>query len=362
MDADKALVNSAQQAADIITETLEKGDLKGLGKKIREMLTTKTERERYAFDAPSKSIPSILALLGLVFITAFSLSALIVVEAFRLSESELPVERLILIGSIGMIILNLIIITTSIRRVRFIRRYDCYLSILRFRKMEFVKTLAELGDVRIEVVKRDLNRAVKEKLIPQGHFGKNDTVFISSDRLFEEYLQHKAIYDRTFRRIEEERRAMNERTKETEEILAQGRDYIDQIHESKMIIANKDISMKLGRMERIVTAIFHEVDLHPSHARSLGLFMEYYLPTTEKLLEAYIDLDEKEEKGKRIKKSQKEIEHALDTINDAYENILDGFFEEQELAISSEVSAMETIMKQEGISNDSAEHRIGQNR
>ena len=72
------------------------------------------------------------------------------------------------------------------------------------------------------------------------------------------------------------------------------------------------------------------------------------MPTTEKLLEAYIDLDEKEIKGKSLQKAQKEIELSLDTINDSFEKLLDKFYQEKELDIASDITAMEVIIKQEG--------------
>ena len=64
-------------------------------------------------------------------------------------------------------------------------------------------------------------------------------------------------------------------------------------------------------MESVVSMIFHEVDVNPNNADKLGMFMNYYLPTTEKLLEAYIDIidiDEKKVKGKSLEKTKKDIE------------------------------------------------------
>ena len=89
--------------------------------------------------------------------------------------------------------------------------------------------------------------------------------------------------------------------------------------------------------------------MNPAQANKLGVFMSYYLPTTEKLLEAYIDLDEKKVKGKSSQKTQKDIANALDSINNAFEGLLERFFQEQERDITSEIFAMEAIMKQEGL-------------
>lgn len=95
--------------------------------------------------------------------------------------------------------------------------------------------------------------------------------------------------------------------------------------------------------------IFHEVDVNPNNADKLGMFMNYYLPTTEKLLEAYIDIDEKKVKGKSLEKTKKDIEGAIDKIIDSFEGLLDKFYQEKELDIATDISAMEVLMKQDGL-------------
>ena len=102
-------------------------------------------------------------------------------------------------------------------------------------------------------------------------------------------------------------------------------------------------------MESVVSMIFHEVDVNPNNADKLGRFMNYYLPTTEKLLEAYIDIDEKKVKGKSLEKTKKDIEGAIDKIIDSFEGLLDKFYQEKELDISTDISAMEVLMKQDGL-------------
>ena len=77
--------------------------------------------------------------------------------------------------------------------------------------------------------------------------------------------------------------------------------------------------------------------------------MNYYLPTTEKLLEAYIDIDEKKVKGKSLEKTKKDIEGAIDKIIDSFEGLLDKFYQEKELDIATDISAMEVLMKQDGL-------------
>ena len=66
--------------------------------------------------------------------------------------------------------------------------------------------------------------------------------------------------------------------------------------------------------------------------------MDYYLPTTMKLLNAYEELDKQDMQGENIKTAKSEIENTLDTINVAFENLLDSFYKETAWDVSSDIS------------------------
>lgn len=142
---------------------------------------------------------------------------------------------------------------------------------------------------------------------------------------------------------------MEERSENIQSILNQGNIYIQAIRDSNAIIKDKEISQKLDKMEQIVTTIFHEVDINPGQEGKLGKFLSYYLPTMDKLLKAYIELGEKNVIGSNARKMRKEIEETLDTLNHAFEGILDKFYQEQELDIMSDIAAMKMMLKQDGL-------------
>ena len=105
-------------------------------------------------------------------------------------------------------------------------------------------------------------------------------------------------------------------------------------------------------MERIVTRIFAEVRKDPSLAGNLNMFMDYYLPTTIKLVEAYESMDQQDIPGENIRSAKAEISDSLDTINDAFEKLLDSFFADTAMDVSTDISVMKTMMKQEGLADD----------
>ena len=80
--------------------------------------------------------------------------------------------------------------------------------------------------------------------------------------------------------------------------------------------------------------------------------MNYYLPVTIKLLDAYEDMDRQPVQGENIRSSKKEIEDTLDTLNSAFEKLLDSVFKDVAWDVSSDISVLNTVLAQEGLKED----------
>ena len=98
-----------------------------------------------------------------------------------------------------------------------------------------------------------------------------------------------------------------------------------------------------------MTRIFEQVADKPENAPDLRKMMSYYLPITRKLVDAYRDLDAQKLEGQNISRTKKEIRDSLDTINTAFETLLDSFFQETAWDISSDISVLRTMMAQDGL-------------
>ena len=99
------------------------------------------------------------------------------------------------------------------------------------------------------------------------------------------------------------------------------------------------------------THLFNCVKENPDFASDLRKFMDYYLPTTWKLIDAYRTLDQQPVEGENISSSKKEISDTLDTINAAFENLLDRFFQSTAWDISTDISVLQTMLAQEGLTD-----------
>ena len=102
----------------------------------------------------------------------------------------------------------------------------------------------------------------------------------------------------------------------------------------------------------LVDRIFDRVEQNPETVDDIHRLMDYYLPTTIKLLEAYEDLDAQPVQGENIISSKKEIEKTLDTLNTAFEKLLDDLFQDTAWDVSSDISVLNMMLAQEGLTED----------
>jgi methylphosphotriester-DNA--protein-cysteine methyltransferase len=77
--------------------------------------------------------------------------------------------------------------------------------------------------------------------------------------------------------------------------------------------------------------------------------LNYYLPTTDKLLKNYISIIEKGIESRSLSATLHELSESLDTINTAFEKILEMLYVEQETDILSDIETLETMMRNEGL-------------
>ena len=95
--------------------------------------------------------------------------------------------------------------------------------------------------------------------------------------------------------------------------------------------------------------IFERAREHPEIVPDLKKMMDYYLPMTVKLLETYEDMNSQPVQGETIRNSTKEIENTLDTLNSAFARLLDSAFQDAAWDVSSDISVLNTLLAQEGL-------------
>ncbi len=237
------------------------------------------------------------------------------------------------------------------------KRYKQYVQKLTGKDYCTVDELADAVGKKQKFVLKDLQKMIDDRLFREGRFDEKLTTFLGTDAVYEQYLlAQESMKQReereAQRKAEEEKIYSNPRmTEESRRLLKEGRSYIRHIRECNDAIPGEEISAKLYRLEEIMTRIFNQVEKQPELAEDLRKFMNYYLPTTAKLVEAYKELDAQPVEGDNISRTKREIEETLDTINEAFEKLLDSFFEEKAWDISSDINVMKSMLKQDGMTD-----------
>lgn len=140
----------------------------------------------------------------------------------------------------------------------------------------------------------------------------------------------------------------SELSPEVKEVLEKGRNYLDRLRKSNDAIPGEEISAKILKWKNRGSD-FQRAKAHPEIIPDLKRMMDYYLPMTVKLLEAYEDMDSQPVQGETIRSSKKEIEDTLDTLNDAFAKLLDSVFQDTAWDVSSDISVLHTLLAQEGL-------------
>ncbi len=209
-------------------------------------------------------------------------------------------------------------------------------------------------------IRKDLKRMMQKGMFLQAHLDKGEDCFIASDEVYEQYCITQKQYEETklSETVQSQAQTSEETTQRNEKVLAvldEGRDYIRMIRLCNDEIPGESMSEKLDKLELLVTRIFAQVEKEPEQAPELQKMLSYYLPTTQKLLETYRDLDKQTVEVKNISETKKEIEATIDTINAAFEKFLDELFRDKAWDIQSDISVLNTMLKQDGYLKDDFE-------
>lgn len=126
-------------------------------------------------------------------------------------------------------------------------------------------------------------------------------------------------------------------------------------------IADEKISADIKRLEAVSASIFAQVKAAPEKLPQIRKFMDYYLPTTLKLLNAYDRMSAAGVDGENITATKTKVEGMMTTIVTAFEKQLDGLFGADAMDISTDISVLETMMAREGLTGEKMEAETTKN-
>ncbi len=117
---------------------------------------------------------------------------------------------------------------------------------------------------------------------------------------------------------------------------------------------NPSLAAKLTEIRDVMAQIFEYVAKNPDKLPRIRRFLNHYLPTLEKLASTYIELSSQRVKGENITKTLSGIESILDTVKPAFERLLNDLYEDSAIDVSADITVLETMLENEGLSSASA--------
>ena len=148
---------------------------------------------------------------------------------------------------------------------------------------------------------------------------------------------------------------------ELDKVIRDGQLAISEMRRLDANIADEKISADIRRLEAVSNSIFQQVKADPDKLPQIRKFMDYYLPTTLKLLNAYDRMDAAGVSGQNIDSTKQRVEDMMTTIAAAFEKQLDSLFGSDALDISTDISVLESMLRQEGLAGEKLEAETTKN-
>ena len=139
---------------------------------------------------------------------------------------------------------------------------------------------------------------------------------------------------------------------EIDKLIAERERALGEMRRLNDTIEDEVISARIDHLEDVTAKIIDTVVAKPSKLPQLRRFLNYYLPTTLKLLNAYDRMDAAGVSGSNIDGTKAKIEDIMGTICTAFDKQLDALYGEEALDISTDIAVLENLLAQEGLGDN----------
>ena len=218
---------------------------------------------------------------------------------------------------------------------------------------------AQTGNTE-KFVRKDIKKMLRVGMFPEGHLDQQEKCLMLSNEVFRQYTETAQAYkmrdqmeaDRMNRpRTPEEEQADLKLRQEAEmnALMAEGMVYVQKLRTLNDAIPGEEISSQLTQLESLLKQIFDRVKEHPEQMHRMQKLMEYYLPTTVKLVEAYVQFEKVENPGQDIRDAKSEIHKTLGIINEAFSELLNNLFQDEAFDATTDAQVLQAMLSREGL-------------
>ncbi len=271
---------------------------------------------------------------GSILAGIFGLGTLACMTPVFLGEFEYPILIPILAclmfaaGGVSMLF-------SGIGKNRRSERYLNYLAYIGANREVALAPMAASFGVPVGKLCKDLRRMLAKGILPTGYLD------LAEGKLFLTEMGYHA----QVRQEEPAEETPQQAAAREDDILREIRQVNDEIPDEVM-------SAKIDRIEEITGKILAYQKSHPNKEGQLRTFLNYYLPTTLKILRAYAQLDAQGIEGQNISAAKKRIEDMMDQVVSGFEKQLDKLFQDDAMDITSDVEVLENMLKKDGLSDE----------
>lgn len=216
------------------------------------------------------------------------------------------------------------------------RRFATYLRTAGQKPAVPLDYLARAANVSRRRVEKDVNL-----MLEKGLWGDEAYIDLGSGMLFRSQAAATAYFDKARQMQQPEEPAVQPQAAEGYAGV------LRQIRELNDRIADEAFSAKIDRIEQVSGRIFKAIEDDPAKKGASGTFLNYYLPTTLKLLENYADFEETGVSGENLSQAKSRIEATMDSIVVGFEHQLDELYRTDAMDIDSDIRVMETMLRRD---------------
>lgn len=224
-----------------------------------------------------------------------------------------------------------------------------------------IENLANSTGKKSKQVVREIKKLFKLGYFPEGHLDNENKHLMLTDKVYGQYIDSQKSFNEGKREadvnsdnISQEvgERLSSEEQNELQQMIEEGNGYIEQLRVLNAKIPGEVITDKLTRLEGLLIEIFAAVRVHPDQMSRMHELMDYYLPTMIKLVRAYEEYDKVSVPGDDIIEAKKDIENTLDTINIAFQKLLNNLFKDSVWDVTTDAQVLKTVLAQKGLAHD----------
>lgn len=254
-------------------------------------------------------------------------------------------------------------IYTGVKQDKRLKRARKYLQLTGNNHYINIEDIALQTNQKPKAVLKDIKRMLNRGFFPEGHLDMQETCLMLDNKIYSEYLTLEKQ-----RKIQEREKKAREKGKQRNPVaepvdiseqednqgelgtmIQEGQACIRNLRDMNDNIAGEEISAKLFRLENLLKEIFERLREHPEQQPQLKKFMNYYLPTTLKLVKSYEEFDSLSVQGEDILEAKAEIEKTLDTINSAFAELLNRLFQKSAFDVTTDAQVLQTMLANEGL-------------